>query len=178
MSDGVSAASWLSDVQATYTSLPAPSVSENVVLMISSTLLHYNTDTSIAEKCLDTLCLLAKLDSGVVQVVLPLLLFILNKKKYRAIKLTILYALPKFATDKSMISAILKTILLIAANHAMLPVALRMMTTLWNNQPRIFPYLQQLLGRKLLQKNVPEHVFLEWMVARCCSLLDVCRCVN
>ena len=168
------ALSWFKDITMTHATKKTFMARDNIVLQLSS-LLVFNADETVFKEGLNAMISVCTRNPNLVSVFLPLLLYLLKNKRYENVKLAILYCFPKIATGKTVISSILKVILSLSECVQLLPVCIMLMTTLWLEQPRIYPYLLQLLSKERQRgtATLPEFWF-QHTLARVTSILQVC----
>ena len=68
----------------------------------------------------------------------------------------------------------MSTIQALGATPSLLPLATRLMDKLWQQQDRVFPFLNELLSR-VLPPSLPAQLVYEVTVARALVIRDVCQ---
>lgn len=166
------ALSWCSDIIKLYELKPPVHLKENIVLQLSA-LLVCNYDEDVFREALRAMVLICKHCCNLVNVFLPILLYMLRSKSHQTVKLNILYTFPQIASSKTVISSILKVILSLSGNLQLLPVCVMLMTTLWLEQPRVYPYLLQLLNKEV--GSTSSELWFELHLARVTTILQICK---
>lgn len=173
-SDQASAVAWLSDVKRNFEHKPGGVIRENITLTVAAILVG-SKSKKIFTVALDAVSVICKYNSELVLTFIPLLLFCLNNKTYESVKLDILFTFPKLATDKFVIATVLKVILSVSSNNVLLSIGIKLLTNLWKEQPRVFPYLQQLLSKKLNKETIGKVLWYELVTAKVVAVLEICK---
>ncbi|CAH1796123.1 unnamed protein product, partial [Owenia fusiformis] len=107
------------------------------------------TSLALKTECLDlavpVLLAIAKVEPTKAVDLLSVFLYLLHRQKTAATKYVILSALPSLAVHKLAMRPAMKTLLLLCNVPDLKPTGLRLLTSLWQQQDRCFPYLQRLL---------------------------------
>jgi hypothetical protein len=105
---------------------------------------------------------------------LPIFLYKLKKATKAEERFSLLYRIPKLATHKSAVGAILHFIQMLGTTFDLHPVSIRLLTELWKNQERCYPYLL----KALLDEEDSGAVSgdrCETLIAKAAAVRDVCR---
>ncbi|XP_066935726.1 focadhesin-like isoform X2 [Clytia hemisphaerica] len=164
-----SALNWLTDVSESKEPL-----ANNIIYIIVAILLKSHGNQTVVEKCLDALNEQCKLNSVLVPYLFPLFMYCLNNKKFINMKIPILFTVPKLAVGKMTISPVLKLLTLISTNNELLPTSIRLMTSLWKRQRRIFPYLLQMLN-KTISDTPHSQIWFDLMLSKATSISEICQ---
>uniref|UniRef100_UPI003AB0ACCF focadhesin n=1 Tax=Centroberyx gerrardi TaxID=166262 RepID=UPI003AB0ACCF len=118
---------------------------------------------------------IATADPSQVPSLIPVLLFKLGKEKNPLLSHAVLNSLPHFGTHKLCVPQVLQTLQMLASAPKLKAVAMRLMTTLWKKQDRVYPELQRLLGQQDWRVVVGRDTQWEQILARAACLRDICR---
>ncbi|KAJ8262543.1 hypothetical protein GJAV_G00167600 [Gymnothorax javanicus] len=166
-----SARDWLLSAQST---LPiSGQVPDHLTLILGHLIL-----TGPGEVCklaLSTAALLAEADPAQVPALLPVLMYKLGRVTDPDLSRALLYSLPNLATHKFCVSQVLQVLQVLGGSPAMRAVLLRLMTSLWVKQDRVFPELQKLMA--LVEKGslVGKEEQWEQILARAAGIRDICK---
>ncbi|KAM8804142.1 focadhesin isoform 1-T1 [Rhynchonycteris naso] len=119
---------------------------------------------------------LAQADSSQVPNLIPVLMFKLGKPLEPELYNEILYTLPTLGVHKVCIGQILRVIQLLGATPQLRAVTLRLLTSLWEKQDRVYPELQRFMA----MSDVPslcagKEVQWEKLIAKAASIRDICK---
>uniref|UniRef100_A0A672R8X6 Focadhesin n=1 Tax=Sinocyclocheilus grahami TaxID=75366 RepID=A0A672R8X6_SINGR len=144
--------------------------SEQVIIGISLLLLSASTSQQTA------LLELGKAPLATVPCLLPILMFKLSRVSDPALSHSVLYTLPKLGTHKFCIPQVLHVIQTLGSSSRLRPVALRLLTLLWQKQDRVYPDLQRLMSQ-LEKSSVVMGKDTQWeqILARAACVRDICR---
>ncbi|MEE6510600.1 hypothetical protein FKM82_030580 [Ascaphus truei] len=88
----------------------------------------------------------------------------------------ILYTLPSLGTHKVCVAQILRALHMLGSTSKLQPIALRLMTSLWEKQDRIYPELQKLIAMSDMRSmSTAKDTQWEKTVAKAATIRDVCR---
>uniref|UniRef100_A0A671NAT4 Uncharacterized protein n=1 Tax=Sinocyclocheilus anshuiensis TaxID=1608454 RepID=A0A671NAT4_9TELE len=107
---------------------------------------------------------------------LPILMFKLSRVSDPALSHSVLYTLPKLGTHKFCIPQVLHVLQTLGSSSRLRPVALRLLTLLWQKQDRVYPDLQRLMSQ-LEKSSVVMGKDTQWeqILARAACVRDICR---
>uniref|UniRef100_A0A671N950 Uncharacterized protein n=1 Tax=Sinocyclocheilus anshuiensis TaxID=1608454 RepID=A0A671N950_9TELE len=144
--------------------------SEQVIIGISLLLLSASTSQQTA------LLELGKAPLATVPCLLPILMFKLSRVSDPALSHSVLYTLPKLGTHKFCIPQVLHVLQTLGSSSRLRPVALRLLTLLWQKQDRVYPDLQRLMSQ-LEKSSVVMGKDTQWeqILARAACVRDICR---
>ncbi|XP_066113444.1 focadhesin isoform X2 [Saccopteryx bilineata] len=119
---------------------------------------------------------LAQADSSQVPNLIPVLMFKLGKPLEPELYNEILYTLPTLGVHKVCIGQILRVIQLLGTTPQLRAVTLRLLTSLWEKQDRVYPELQRFMA----MSDVPslcagKEVQWEKLIAKAASIRDICK---
>uniref|UniRef100_A0A667XYM1 Focadhesin n=1 Tax=Myripristis murdjan TaxID=586833 RepID=A0A667XYM1_9TELE len=119
----------------------------------------------------------AHLDSEVlcIPLVFSDLTLYLGKEGSPALSYAVLNTLPNYGTHKLCVPQVLQTLQMLGSAPKLKAVAMRLMTTLWKKQDRVYPELQRLLGQQDWKVVVGRDAQWEQILARAACLRDICR---
>uniref|UniRef100_A0A3Q3X776 Uncharacterized protein n=1 Tax=Mola mola TaxID=94237 RepID=A0A3Q3X776_MOLML len=106
---------------------------------------------------------------------IPVLLFKLGKEKNPGLAHAVLNCLPNLGTHKLCIPVVLQTLYMLTRTPKLKAVEMRLMTSLWKKQDRIYPELQRLLGQQNSRVLVGRDAEWEQILARAACLRDICK---
>ena len=84
-----------------------------------------------------------------------------------------LHIIPIFKIFQGVVPPILRTIQMLGASLELKPLAIRLMTKLWQKQERCFPHLQKMLQEIPIKGSKPPDVN-EGLLAKATSIRDIC----
>ncbi|XP_077445781.1 focadhesin isoform X2 [Stigmatopora argus] len=146
----------------------------NSLVFVVSHLLLTGQDV-VCRLALDALRAVAAVDPHQVPSLLPLLLFKLRKEKNPHLSHAVLECLPGLGTDKLCIPTVLQTLSLLASDPKLKAVAMRLTTSLWKKQDRVYPELQRLLTQPDNRVVTGRDAQWEQVLSRAACLRDICR---
>ncbi|KAM9329744.1 focadhesin [Gastrophryne carolinensis] len=118
----------------------------------------------------------AKADSSQVPYLVPVLMFRLGRPLEPELLQEILYTLPKLGTHKVCVSQILRSLNMVANTPKLQPIALRLVTSLWEKQDRVYPELQKLIAVVDSQcLTTGKDTMWEKTIAKAATIRDICR---
>ncbi|XP_068090504.1 focadhesin [Hyperolius riggenbachi] len=170
--DGSIARSWLSSVSSVlpFTTCVPPHVS----LLLGYLLIQESGQ--ILCKALQVTSEVAKADPSQVPYLVPVLMFRLGRPLEPEILREILYALPTLGTHKVCVPQILRSLQMIGNAAKLQPLALRLMTSLWEKQDRVYPELQKLIAIANSQcLSTGKETQWEKTVAKAATIRDICK---
>uniref|UniRef100_A0A8B9CJ79 Focadhesin n=1 Tax=Anser brachyrhynchus TaxID=132585 RepID=A0A8B9CJ79_9AVES len=163
---------WLSSVKSLLpitTQVPA-----HVFFLLAYLLIQENGDS--LRDVLQTATELAKADCSQVPNLIPVLIFKLGRPLEPALYRDILYTLPALGVHKVCVAQILRTIHMLGSTPKLRAVTLRMMTSLWERQDRIYPELQKFLATSDVPSlAVDKDAQWEKLIAKAACIRDICR---
>ncbi|XP_032809673.2 focadhesin isoform X2 [Petromyzon marinus] len=89
---------------------------------------------------------LARADPTQAPYLIPVLMYRLGKPLEPEIYHSLLYSLPTLGTHKACVAQVLRTVRLLGTYPLMRPVALRLLSKLWQTQDRVYPELQKAMA--------------------------------
>ncbi|XP_045738437.2 focadhesin isoform X3 [Mirounga angustirostris] len=120
--------------------------------------------------------LLAQADSSQVPNLIPVLMFKLGRPLEPVLYNDILYTLPTLGVHKVCIGQILRVIQLLGTTPQLRAVTLRLLTSLWEKQDRVYPELQRLMATSDVPSlSVGREVQWEKLIAKAASIRDICK---
>ncbi|XP_072543953.1 focadhesin [Salminus brasiliensis] len=168
----MASAEWLYSVQST---LPlCEHVPDTLPLLITH--LVISSEGDLCRLALDTAAIIAEADPAQVPCLLPVLMLKLGKVSDPALSHALLSTLPKLGTHKFCIPQVLHVLQALASSPKLRAVALRLLTSLWLKQDRVYPDLQKLMA--VLEKSsvvVGKDAQWEQILARAACVRDICR---
>ncbi|XP_059825981.1 focadhesin isoform X1 [Hypanus sabinus] len=163
---------WLSSVKST---LPLnDKVPEHITLLIAYIILR--EDGLCLQKALETVAELAKADASQVPHLISVLMFKLGRPLEPALCRAILYTLPTLGTHKVCVSQIIHALQVMWKTPKLKAISLRLMTSLWENQDRVYPELQKymaLVDFPSVSCGKEDHW--EQLIAKAASIREICR---
>ncbi|KAK1174956.1 focadhesin [Acipenser oxyrinchus oxyrinchus] len=170
--DRTAACDWLHSVQST---LPYNErVPEHVTLLVAYFIARKHGECF--EIALKTAAELARADASQVPSLVPVLMFKLGKLSDPVLSHAVLYTLPALGTHKFCISQILRALQMLGSTPKLRAVVLRLMTSLWEMQDRVYPELQKFIG--MLDKpsmSIGKEDQWEQILAKAASIRDICK---
>ena len=105
---------------------------------------------------------------------LPFFLYLQSITQNPQFKVSILHSIPSLATHRLATISIVSTIQALGATPSLLPLAIRLMDRLWQQQDHVFPFLSEMLSR-VLPPSLPAQLVYEVTLARAIVVRDVCQ---
>ncbi|XP_029859345.1 focadhesin isoform X2 [Aquila chrysaetos chrysaetos] len=163
---------WLSSVKSL---LPVTTrVPAHVFLLLAYLLIQENGD--ILRDVLQATTEIAKADCSQVPNLIPVLIFKLGRPLEPALYRDILYTLPTLGVHKVCVAQILRAIHILGSTPKLRAITLRLMTSLWERQDRIYPELQKFLAMSDMPSlSVDKDTQWEKMIAKAACIRDICR---
>uniref|UniRef100_A0A8D0BRD5 Focadhesin n=1 Tax=Salvator merianae TaxID=96440 RepID=A0A8D0BRD5_SALMN len=163
---------WLASVKSL---LPITTqVPVHVFLLLAYLLVQENGDS--LGGVLAAITEVAKVDSSQVPNLIPVLMFKLGKPLEPTLSRDILYTLPALGVHKVCVSQILRALQLLGSSPKLQAVALRLMTSLWEKQDRVYPELQRFMALSdMASLSVSKDVQWEKVIAKAASIRDICK---
>ncbi|XP_070445791.1 focadhesin isoform X2 [Equus przewalskii] len=119
---------------------------------------------------------LAQADSSQVPNLIPVLMFKLGRPLEPVLYNNILYTLPTLGVHKVCIGQILRVIQLLGTTPQLRAVTLRLLTSLWEKQDRVYPELQRFMAMSDVPSlSVGKEVQWEKLIAKAASIRDICK---
>ncbi|KAF4111436.1 focadhesin [Onychostoma macrolepis] len=170
--DSMSAVEWLYSLQSSLS--VCEHVPDTVCLLVSHVIVSSHGD--LCRIALDTAAAVAEADPAKVPCLLPVLMFKLSRVSDPALSHSVLYTLPKLGTHKFCIPQVLHVLQTLGSSSRLRPVALRLLTLLWQKQDRVYPDLQRLMSQ-LEKSSVVMGKDTQWeqILARAACVRDICR---
>uniref|UniRef100_A0A8C3JER1 Focadhesin n=1 Tax=Calidris pygmaea TaxID=425635 RepID=A0A8C3JER1_9CHAR len=107
---------------------------------------------------------------------IPVLIFKLGRPLEPALYRDILYTLPTLGVHKVCVPQILRAIYMLGSAPKLRAIALRLMTSLWERQDRIYPELQKFLVMSDTSSlSVDKDTQWEKLIAKAACIRDICR---
>ncbi|NWR10820.1 FOCAD protein, partial [Paradoxornis webbianus] len=163
---------WLSSVKSLLpftTQVPA-----HVFLLLAYLLIQENGDS--LRDVLQATTEIANVDSSQVPNLIPVLIFKLGRPLEPALYREILYTLPALGVHKVCVAQILRAIYMLGSTPKLRAIALRLMTSLWERQDRIYPELQKFLAMSDVPSlSVDKDAQWEKLIAKAACIRDICR---
>ncbi|XP_074935354.1 focadhesin [Phalacrocorax aristotelis] len=163
---------WLSSVKSL---LPVTTqASAHVFLLLAYLLIQENGDS--LRDVLQATTEIAKTDCSQVPNLIPVLIFKLGRPLEPALYRDILYTLPTLGVHKVCVAQILRAIHMLGSMPKLRAIALRLMTSLWERQDRIYPELQKFLVMSdMTYLSVDKDAQWEKLIAKAACIRDICR---
>ncbi|XP_018420967.1 PREDICTED: focadhesin [Nanorana parkeri] len=163
---------WLSSVSSI---LPFTTcVPSHISLLLGYLLIHESGKSF--KKALKVTSEVANADSSQVPYLVPVLMFRLGRPLEPKLLREILYTLPMLGTHKVCVPQILRSLQMIGSASKLQPVVLRLMTSLWEKQDRVYPELQKLIAAADSQcLSTGKETQWEKTVAKAATIRDICR---
>ncbi|CAI9543086.1 unnamed protein product, partial [Staurois parvus] len=118
----------------------------------------------------------ARADSSQVPYLVPVLMFRLGHPLEPKLLREILYTLPTLGTHKVCVPQILRSLQMIGSTSKLQPIVMRLMTSLWEKQDRVYPELQKLIAVADSQcLSIGKETQWEKTVAKAATIRDICR---
>uniref|UniRef100_A0A8C0KLN6 Focadhesin n=1 Tax=Canis lupus dingo TaxID=286419 RepID=A0A8C0KLN6_CANLU len=107
---------------------------------------------------------------------IPVLMFKLGRPLEPVLYNDILYTLPSLGVHKVCIGQILRVIQLLGTTPQLRAVTLRLLTSLWEKQDRVYPELQRFMAMSDVPSlSVGKEVQWEKLIAKAASIRDICK---
>ncbi|KAF7244676.1 Focadhesin [Varanus komodoensis] len=170
--DQSSTSDWLSSVKSM---LPITTqVPVHVFLLLAYLLVRENGDS--LRGVLAATTEVAKADSSQVPNLIPVLMFRLGKPLEPTLCRDVLYALPALGVHKVCVAQILRALQVLGSTPKLQAVTLRLMTSLWEKQDRVYPELQRFMTMSdLASFSVSKDTQWEKVIAKAASIRDICK---
>ncbi|XP_008843747.1 focadhesin isoform X2 [Nannospalax galili] len=172
MGEESAASDWLTAMESL---LPVTMVIPVHVILLLTHLLVEDEGQNL-HQILRVITRLAQADSSQVPNLIPVLLFKLGRPLDPVLYNDILYTLPALGVHKVCIGQILRVIQLLGTTPQLRAITLRLLTSLWEKQDRVYPELQRFMA----MSDVPAHSVgkeLHWekLIAKAASIRDICK---
>nr|KAF6433433.1 hypothetical protein HJG59_005249 [Molossus molossus] len=119
---------------------------------------------------------LAQADSSQVPTLIPVLMFKLGRPLEPVLYINILYTLPTLGVHKVCIGQILRVIQLLGTTPQLRAVTLRLLTSLWEKQDRVYPELLRFMAMSDVPSlSVGKQVQWEKLISKAASIRDICK---
>uniref|UniRef100_A0A8C0FSK3 Focadhesin n=1 Tax=Bubo bubo TaxID=30461 RepID=A0A8C0FSK3_BUBBB len=163
---------WLSSVKSL---LPVTTqVPAHVFLLLAYLLIQENGDS--LRDVLQATTEIAKADCSQVPNLIPVLIFRLGRPLEPALYRDILYTLPTLGVHKVCVAQILCAIQMLGSTPKLQAITLRLMSSLWERQDRIYPELQKFLAvSDMPSLSVDKDDQWEKLIAKAACIRDICR---
>ncbi|XP_069486861.1 focadhesin [Ambystoma mexicanum] len=130
----------------------------------------------ILRKVLTAITEVSNVDSSQVPNLVPLLMFKLGRPLESVLYREILYTLPTLGTHKVCVAQILRVIQVLGNTPKLQGIALRLMTSLWEKQDRVYPELQKLMAMSdMPSASIGKDIQWEKTIAKAASIRDICK---
>ncbi|GAB0204435.1 focadhesin [Grus japonensis] len=171
MREKTAVANWLSSVKSL---LPVTTqVPAHVFLLLAYLLIQEKGDS--LHDVLQATEEIAKADCSQVPNLIPVLIFKLGRPLEPALYRDILYTLPTLGVHKVCVAQILRTIHMLGSTPKLRAITLRLMTSLWERQDRIYPELQKFLAMSNMPSlSLDKDAQWENMIAKAACIRDIC----
>ncbi|XP_054253448.1 focadhesin isoform X2 [Indicator indicator] len=172
MKEKFAVTNWLSSVKSL---LPGTTqVPAHVSLLMAYLLIQENGDS--LRDVLQATTEIAKADCSQVPNLIPVLIFKLGRSLEPTLYRDILYTLPTLGVHKVCVAQILRAIHMLGIVPKLRAIALRLMTSLWERQDRLYPELQKFLAMSDLPSlSVDKDAQWEIQIAKAACIRDICR---
>ncbi|XP_034532394.1 focadhesin [Notolabrus celidotus] len=171
--DPAAASDWLLSVSSALSLSSSQQRLSSLTLMVTHVIITGQED--VCQLALNSAQAVAAADPCQVPSLLPVLLFKLGKEKNPNLAHAVLNCLPNLGTHKLCVPMVLQTLHMLASTPKLRAVAMRLMTTLWKKQDRVYSELQRLLGQQDSRVVVGRDAQWEQILARAACIRDVCR---
>ncbi|XP_061106929.1 focadhesin [Conger conger] len=169
--DPASARDWLLSAQS---ALPlSDRVPDHLTLILGHLILSGQGD--VCRLALSTAGLLAQADPAQVPALLPVFMFKLGRIADPDLSRSLLYSLPNLATHKFCVSQVLQVLQVLGSSPKMRAVVLRLVTSLWVKQDRVYPELQKMMAQVEKGSLVGKEEQWEQILARAACIRDICK---
>ncbi|XP_051498535.1 focadhesin [Apus apus] len=163
---------WLSSVKSLLS--VTTEVPVHVFLLLAYLVIQENGDS--LRDVLQTTTEVAKADCSQVPNLIPVLIFKLGRPLEPALYRDILYTLPTLGVHKVCVAQILRAIHMLWSTPKLRAITLRLMTSLWERQDRIYPELQKFLAMSDTPSlSVDKDAQWERLIAKAACIRDICR---
>ncbi|XP_037058595.1 focadhesin isoform X4 [Peromyscus leucopus] len=170
--DETAASDWLAAVESL---LPITTVIPTHVFLLLAHLLVEDSGQNL-QQILKVTTQLAQADSSQVPNLIPVLMFKLGRPLDPILYNDILYTLPTLGVHKVCIGQILRVIQLLGTTPRLRAVALRLLTSLWEKQDRVYPELQRFMAMSDVPSlSVGKELQWEKLIAKAASIRDICK---
>ncbi|XP_027820372.2 focadhesin isoform X1 [Ovis aries] len=172
MREESAASDWLASVESL---LPITTVIPAHVFLLLAYLLVEDKGRNL-HQILKVTTELAQADSSQVPNLIPVLMFKLGRPLAPVLYNDILYTLPTLGVHKVCIGQILRVIQLLGTTPQLKAVTLRLLTSLWEKQDRVYPELQRFMAMSDVPSlSVGKEVQWEKLIAKAASIRDICK---
>ncbi|XP_052032693.1 focadhesin [Apodemus sylvaticus] len=166
------ASDWLTAVESL---LPATTVVPPHVFLLLAHLLVEDGGHNLLQ-ILRVTTQLAQADSSQVPNLIPVLMFKLGRPLDPISYNYILYTLPTLGVHKVCIGQILRVIQLLGTTPRLRAITLRLLTSLWEKQDRVYPELQRFMAMSDAPSlSVGKELQWEKLIAKAASIRDICK---
>lgn len=166
------ASDWLAAVESL---LPATTVVPPHVFLLLAHLLVEDGGQNLLQ-ILRVTTQLAQVDSSQVPNLIPVLMFKLGRPLDPISYNYILYTLPTLGVHKVCIGQILRVIQLLGTTPRLRAITLRLLTSLWEKQDRVYPELQRFMAMSDAPSlSVGKELQWEKLIAKAASIRDICK---
>ncbi|XP_027256188.1 focadhesin isoform X6 [Cricetulus griseus] len=166
------ASDWLAAVESL---LPVTTVIPTHVFLLLAHLLIEDAGQNL-QQILKVTAQLAQADSSQVPNLIPVLMFKLGRPLEPVLYNDILYTLPTLGVHKVCIGQILRVIQLLGTTPRLRAVTLRLLTSLWEKQDRVYPELQRFMAMSDVPSlSVSKELQWEKLIAKAASIRDICK---
>ncbi|XP_073907818.1 focadhesin isoform X6 [Castor canadensis] len=163
---------WLSSVESL---LPVTTVIPMQVFLLLAYLLVEDKGQNL-HQILKVTTQLAQADSSQVPNLIPVLMFKLGRPLEPVLYNDILYTLPTLGVHKVCIAQILRVIQLLGTTPQLRAITLRLLTSLWEKQDRVYPELQRFMAMSDAPSlSVGKELQWEKLIAKAASIRDICK---
>lgn len=169
--DPEAACDWLLSVSSALSSTQR--LPSSFALIVCSLLITGRDDVCVL--ALKAVQSIASADPCQVPSLVSMLLFKLGREKNPELAHAVLNCLPNLGTHKLCVPLVLQTLHMLASAPKLRAVAMRLMTTLWKKQDRVYPELQRLLAQPDDRVVLGRDAQWEQLLARAACLRDICR---
>ncbi|XP_015264045.1 PREDICTED: focadhesin [Gekko japonicus] len=172
MKEKSSVSDWLSSVK----SMPpiTTEVPVHVFLLLAYLLVEENGPGLCS--ILATTTEIAKADSSQVPNLIPVLMFKLGMPLEPILYRDILYTLPALGVHKVCVAQILRALQVLGSTPKLQAITLRLMTSLWEKQDRVYPELQRFMSMcDMTSLSVSKSTQWEKIIAKAASIRDICK---
>lgn len=170
--DETAASDWLAAVESL---LPITTVIPTHVFLLLAHLLVEDSGQNL-QQILKVTTQLAQADPSQVPNLIPVLMFKLGRPLDPILYNDILYTLPTLGVHKVCIGQILRVIQLLGTTPRLRAVALRLLTSLWEKQDRVYPELQRFMAMSDVPSlSVGKELQWEKLIAKAASIRDICK---
>ncbi|KAJ1218515.1 hypothetical protein NDU88_006093 [Pleurodeles waltl] len=133
-------------------------------------------DGEILRQILTAITDVANVDSSQVPNLVPVLMFKLGRPLQPVLYHEILYTLPTLGTHKVCVAQILRVIQVLGNTPKLRGISLRLLTSLWEKQDRVYPELQKFMARSdIPSTSVGKDILWEKAIAKAASIRDICK---